>query len=361
MATITAQRVVTPAGVIAPGAVEIDAGRIVAVAPTKGVVGEGTLVPGFIDVQLNGFDDVDVSHAAGADWDRLDELLLRQGVTAWCPTIVTRPLDSYAVPLAHVASAAARDGLRPAILGAHLEGPFLGGAPGAHPTQLIRPLDLKWLAAMPAIVRIMTLAPEQPATVDAVRMLTEREVVVALGHSTASYEDATAAIDAGARLATHMFNGMGPLHHRRLGLAGAVLTDDRIAVSVIADLHHVHPAGLRLVFRAKQRGSVVLVSDAVAWRDTGALAAGVALVDGAAQFPNGTLVGCTVGLDGAVRNVVNHAGVDIADAVYAASTAPADLLGATDRGRIAVGARADLVSLDGDLAVTTTWIAGERA
>jgi N-acetylglucosamine-6-phosphate deacetylase len=356
MPSVSAARVITPTGVLAPGAVDVEDGRIVAVSATSGRVQDVTLAPGFIDVQLNGYDDVDVAVADNDDWDRLDELLLRQGVTAWCPTIVTSPLNSYSAALARVTAAATTRGpASPTMLGVHLEGPFLGGAPGAHDPDLIRTLDLDWLASLPPIVRLMTLAPEQPTARDAIRALAARDVVVALGHSTASYEEATAAIDAGARLVTHCFNGMGPLHHRRPGLVGAALSDNRVAVSVIADLQHVHPAAVGLVFRAKPRGKVVLVSDAIAWRVDG-----VRVVDGAAQFADGTLVGAIAGLDQAVANTVLHAGVDLFDAVYAASTAPADLLGLADRGRIAPGARADFVALDDELRVTGTWIAGDQ-
>jgi len=356
MPTMSAARVITPAGVLAPGAVDVEDGRIVAVRAASGPVENATLAPGFIDVQLNGYDDVDVAVAEGNSWDRLEELLLRQGVTAWLPTIVTSPLNLYDAVLARVTAAAATRGpASPAILGAHLEGPFLGGAPGAHDPDLIRDVNLDWLASLPPIVRLMTLAPEQPAALDAIRALDARGMVVALGHSTASFEEATAAIDAGGRLVTHCFNGMGPLHHRRPGLVGAALSDDRATVSVIADLHHLHPAAVRLAFRAKPRGKVVLVSDAIAWH-----ADGVAVVDGAARFADGTLVGAIAGLDQAVANTVLHAGVDLFDAVYAASTAPADLLGLADRGRIAPGGRADFVALDDDLRVTGTWVAGQR-
>src|SRR5205823_3905995 len=162
----------------------------------------------------NGVDDVDVAHARDSDWTRLDALLLAQGVTTWVPTLVTAPLDSFAAPLARIAEAAARRGARPAIAGAHLEGPFLGEMHGAHPSDLVRALDLEWLAALPETVALVTLGPEQVRAVDAIRLLRERDVLVALGHSAATFEEAEAAVDAGARLVTHCFNGMPSLHHR---------------------------------------------------------------------------------------------------------------------------------------------------
>src|SRR3954469_1538721 len=140
-----------------PAAVVVDGGRIIGVELVTGPVPDRTIAPGFVDLQVNGIDDVDVAHArTDGDWDRLDTALLAQGVTTWCPTLVTAPLDAFAAPLERIAARAARARdlpARPHIAGAHLEGPFLGGAPGAHPRHLIRPPDLGWLAALPDIVR----------------------------------------------------------------------------------------------------------------------------------------------------------------------------------------------------------------
>jgi N-acetylglucosamine-6-phosphate deacetylase len=236
-------------------------------------------------------------------------------------------------------------------VGAHLEGPFLGGAPGAHLTEFLQPPRLDWLAALPDVVRVVTLAPEAERALDAIRLLAGRGVLVSLGHSTASYEQALAGIDAGARLVTHCFNGMGPLHHREPGLIGAALTDDRVAVSLITDLVHVHPAAISLVLRAKSSRRVALVTDAVAWEGDG----------DAPRLPDGTLMGSTLTANAAIKNAVRHCGVSLVDAVRAASTTPADLLGLSDRGRIEPGARADLVALEPDLSVQATWVLGEPA
>lgn len=356
MLELGAATIITSSGIEGPGTVVVDDdGLIAAIEPAarSDDVEARVLVPGFIDVQVNGIGPTDVAHADGADWDHLDARLLAQGVTAWCPTLVTAPLDRFAAPLERIAAAATRDDgrVRPTIAGAHLEGPFLGGAPGAHPPDLIRPPDLDWLRQLPDIVRVMTLAPEAPGAVDAITLLRDRGVLVSLGHSTASYEQARAAIDAGAELVTHCFNGMGALHHREPGLIGAALTDDRVAVSVITDLIHVHPAVVSLIFRAKSATRVALVTDAVAWTGHG----------DAPRLADGTLMGATVTADGAVRNAVEQAGIPLVDAVHAASTTPARLLGLADRGRIEVGARADLVALGPDLTVQQTWVGGRTA
>jgi N-acetylglucosamine-6-phosphate deacetylase len=355
--TIAASTVVTPAGLLEPGEVVVSDGVIEDVRQARGPAPVRILTPGFVDLQVNGHDDVDCASADGDDWDRIDDLLVAQGVTAWCPTLVTAPLDRYAAPLARIAAAAARRRSgRPTIVGAHLEGPFLGGAPGAHRREHIVPIDLGWLAALPPIVKVVTLAAEIDHAVDAVRLLTERHVLVSLGHSTATYDQAAAATDAGARLVTHLFNGMGPLRHRDPGLLGAALSDDRLTPSLIADGVHVHAAALRLAARAKGRGGWALVTDAVAWRHGGLAEGRVTMVEGAPRLANGTIAGSALTMDAAIRRMVEEADIPLEDAIAAATSTPARLLGLGDRGRIVPGCRADLVALTPDLHVEEVWI-----
>ena len=332
-------------------ALDVDGARISAVRPCPDAPSR-PLVPGFVDLQCNGMEDLDVATASGRDWDRLDRLLLQGGVTTWCPTLVTAPPETYGPRLRCIAAAAARPPAgRPHMAGAHLEGPFLGGRPGAHPVGLLRPIDHDWLAALPPVVRLVTLAPELAGAQRAIAALVGRGVVVSLGHGAPTVEQVLAAVDAGAAMVTHLFNGMPPFHHRDPGLAGVALTDDRLVVGLIADLVHVHPTALRLALRAKGGDGVALVTDAVARaaREAGAL-----------RLADGTLAGSALTMVGAVRNVVSAAGVDLATAVTAASTTPARLLGLTERGRLCVGARADVVALTDDLEVEAVWVGGER-
>ncbi|HTN81496.1 MAG TPA: N-acetylglucosamine-6-phosphate deacetylase [Acidimicrobiales bacterium] len=361
MAAITAARVVTPSGTLAPGVVDVDdtTGLIAEVRSASGPARDVVLAPGFVDLQVNGIGDIDVAHASGDDWDRLDALLAAQGTTAWCPTLVTAPLASYADRLAAIAGARDRSGARPAMIGAHLEGPFLGGAPGAHRLDLIVDPDLGWIAALPDVVVLTTLAPEAHRATDAITAFTRRHVVVSLGHSTATFAESIDAVDSGARLVTHLFNGMGALHHREPGLLGAALTDDRLTVSLIADLVHVHPAAIHLAFSSKGAGRVVLVTDAVAWERGAVGGTPLHVADGAPRLADGTLAGSMLTMDRAVANVVDRCDVALDDAVRAASTTPAALMGLADRGAIDVGRRADLVALDPDLACVATWIGGE--
>ena len=354
-----------PPGPPTPGWVALDDGVIAdmgsgTVAAEPGVVdlGDALVVPGFLDLQVNGVGDVDFAHADAPAWQRARAALLRGGTTGFCPTLVTAPLDAYEPRLARIAATRSSDTLGATILGVHLEGPFLGGAPGAHPVDLLRPADPAWLGRVldshPGLVRMVTLAPEADPDLAAVRLLARRGVVVALGHSIASFDDVTAAADAGASVVTHLFNGMGPFHQREPGLVGAALSDPRLTPTVIADLVHVHPAALHLAIAAKR--SLGLVTDAVAV-DAGDTAVGDR--DGVPRLRDGTLVGSTLSLDRAVRNVVGL-GVPVERAVEMATAVPAGVLGLEDRGRLAAGARADLVALDpASLEVRAVWLAGE--
>jgi N-acetylglucosamine-6-phosphate deacetylase len=333
-------------------------GRIAAVGRAEGASAPRILCPGFVDIQVNGIDDVDVSDAEGTDWERLDALVVAQGVTTWCPTLTTAPLATMRAAVARIAVAAARPGTHSAIAGAHLEGPWLGGAHGAHPSDHVVAPTSADVAMLPEGVALVTLGPEVDGASDAVRGLVSRKIAVSLGHSRASYEIARRSVDEGATLVTHLGNAMGPLLAREPGLLGLGLADDRVAVSVIADLVHVHPAVLRVIARAKAPHRLVLVTDAVATRGSRLASRRVQVVEGAPRLPDGTIAGSVLTMDAAVRNMVSSGATDLASALRAASAVPADLLGLDDRGTITVGARADLVALKPDLTVEQVWIGG---
>ena len=360
-ATVAAERVLTPDGWVGPAVVEMVEGSVTAVSPSAGPTDVAVLAPGFVDLQVNGIDDVDVATADGDDWARLDALLLAQGTTTWCPTLVTNRLEAYAAPLARIATAMHRPGaLRPEIAGVHLEGPFLGRAHGAHRSGLVLPVDLDWLAALPAHVAMVTLGAEQVDAAAATALLRERGVLVSIGHTTADDDELDRAAAAGATMVTHLYNAMSGLHHRQPGVAAWALTHDSVAAGLIADGVHVHPRMLRLAFTALGPDRVVLVTDAVGWRARSAGPVQLELRDGAPRLADGTLAGSALTMDAAVRTCV-AAGVPLEQALHAASTVPARLLGLTDRGCIARGRRADLVALDAHLQVAGVWVAGRRA
>jgi N-acetylglucosamine-6-phosphate deacetylase len=317
-------------------------------------LGDAVLAPGYVDIQVNGTGRVDFATATVDEIVAAIDGFVALGCTACLPTICSAPLDRYPPMLERLAAARAA---RPeSVLGVHLEGPFLGGAPGAHPPEYVRDVDLDWLVALcdgfGDLVRLVTLAPEADPGLSAVAALRSRGIVVALGHSTVDLDGARAAADAGAGIVTHLFNGMGPLHHRSPGLAGAALDDRRLIPSVIADGVHVHPVMVRLALRA--RPDAVLVTDAVA---TGPP---LELRSGAAYLPDGTLAGSTLTMADAVRHVA-ALGIPAAAAVRCATGNAARAVGATAHGRIGVGCRADLVALDPvTLEVRTVWLGGIR-
>jgi N-acetylglucosamine-6-phosphate deacetylase len=333
----------------------------------------GMLVtPGFLDLQCNGAGGVDLT----AEPERLAEvaaLLPRWGVTAWLPTIVTSPPAVRQRAMSTFASLADNPSSEPAVgavpLGLHLEGPFL--APerrGAHAeAHLVAPdpaLVDGW--SRDAGVAIVTLAPELPGALDLARHLADRGIVVSMGHSSASAAQATAAIDAGVRWVTHLFNAMAPLHHRDPGLAGVALIDERVAVGAIVDGLHLHPTVVDLAARALGP-RLTLVTDAVAALGMGPGPVRLGDVEALAddegvRLADGTLAGSLLSMDRAIANTVRFAGLDVAAAVAAATVQPARVLGLDhERGVIAPGAVGDLVLLDDDLRVLTTVVAGTIA
>jgi N-acetylglucosamine-6-phosphate deacetylase len=370
---VRASTVMTPEGAVPDAEVVIDRDAIVEIRPATAAVPRRVLVPGFVDLQVNGIGTVAVPRARGGDWNQLDQALLAQGVTTWCPTLVSAPLDELAASCARIAAAAQRPGTgRPHIAGVHLEGPFLTVA-GAHRRAHLRDtVDQAWIDSLGPALRVLTVAPEVPGALEAIDRLSGAGVLVSLGHSACRVDQALAAVDAGARLVTHVGNAMGPFHPRAPGLIGAALSEPRLAISIIADLVHSHPAFVRLAFAAKGADSVALVTDAVARAEHAGShmeehhmdRAGAA--GGAAEPPrlaDGTLAGSVLTMDGALGNVTGSCAVSLADAVRAASTTPAGLLGLGDRGAIAPGRRADLAALERDLGgawrVSATWVAGD--
>jgi len=318
------------------------------------------IAPGFIDLHVHGFGGNDAM--AGRDaLDGMARALLRRGVTTFLPTAVTAPLaalDRFAATVRGWRPLAPSDGAEP--LGFNLEGPFLAEArKGAHDaTHLLAPSAVEPSRLEPLLddLRVTTIAPELPGATALIAALAGRGVVVSLGHSAASVEEARRGYAAGARSTTHLFNAMTGLDHRAPGLALAALLDDTVAVELIADGHHVDRALWPLIARLKPASRLLLVSDALAIAGTpagrgwiGQLACEV--IDGRAVLAGTeTLAGSVIALDDAVANLV-RAGIAIPAAVAAASANPADLLGVADRGRIAVGQRADLAELDERLRV----------
>jgi N-acetylglucosamine-6-phosphate deacetylase len=352
-------------GAIVPGDVEVLDGRIAGygLGSGDGRGLAGLAVPGFVDLQVNGFGGVDFLEADADGYRQAGEALLQTGVTAYLPTFITAPEDELKEALAEVPLV----GEGPRVLGVHLEGPFLApGRLGAHPPSARRDPDPalleRLLAAGP--VRLVTIAPELPGADDLIGLLTARGIVVSCGHTDASFDDATLAFDRGARTVTHLFNAMRPFGHRDPGIAGAALARDDVVVQIILDGVHLAPATAAVVWRAA-RGRVALVTDAVA----GAGAADgpyslagvdVEVRDGVVRGPDGQLAGSVLTMIEAVRNL--HAlGASLEDAVGAATAVPARVLGAPTLGRLEVDLPADVVVLDDRLEIERVLVGGEAA
>lgn len=366
-------RAVTPDRVIAPASVVVDAGRVVAVGePAEvGVVGgaaptrlRGTLVPGFVDLQVNGIAGRQFGHESGEGLDLLAETaaaLVATGTTAFCPTITSRALDDYPAAVAGLGAAQTA----PRNLGLHLEGPFLSAAhAGAHdrasliaptPGAVDRLLDL-------GDVAIVTLAPELPGGRDAVARIVAAGAVVSAGHTDATYGQLRDAVDAGATMVTHVFNAQRGVHHRDPGTAGGALLLDDLHVGIILDGEHVHPDLAALALRtAAERAFAVTDAIATAGLPAGRHTFGDITVDtsgGAPRLLDGTLAGSNLTMDAAFRFVAERLGLPAA--VMATATTPARAVGRRDLGVIKVGAAADLVLLDGGFDVRGVWCDGVR-
>lgn len=336
-----------------PTRLGLDRGRIVSITECDGDCEHALVSPGFVDLQVNGYCDVDVSAASADDLGRLDDELARAGTTAWLGTLISAPLAAIDASLTHI-GAAQRSGAAPGLLGAHLEGPFLGRAPGAHRRDHITDVDLDWLAGLPRSLRMMTLAPECPGAVHATETLVERGVTVSLGHSRPERHQFDACVSRGASMVTHVFNGMSGVHHREGGLALWSLLDDRITVGLIADLVHVLPEIVRLAFAPSGGRRVVLVSDSIGWNTPWAKKAGIRVVDGAPRLPDGTLAGSSSTLAECIRHAVVGAGVPLTMALASATSIPARAIGSPDHGRLYEGGPADLAILNDDLTVVGT-------
>ena len=390
---VLADRVLSPATIIIEDdtIVSIEAG---ARAPDAGgnalhVALDGLLiVPGFIDVHVHGAAGLDVLDGPGAV-RAVAELLPRWGVTAFCPTTVAcspAALTSLFADIAGIRTGGHVTGAR--VLPAHLESNVINpDYKGAQPLACLRkpPARAAAVMSLPAgsshgsdytaedllrtigahrsDVGIVTMAPELDGGIDLVRALAGAGIRVSLGHSGATYEEAVAAIDAGARQATHLFNRMRPMSHRDPGLTGAALAHDELAVELICDGVHVHPAALRVAIAAKGAGRVMAITDGTAGsglpRGAKATLGGYPITVGdTALLDDGTIAGSVLTMDRAFAALASTVGVSLVDAAAMCATTPARELGLQGLGVIAPGSKADLAVLDPSFRVRQTWLGG---
>jgi N-acetylglucosamine-6-phosphate deacetylase len=345
---------------LVPGDVEVANGVVTAYG-LAGANGSGIAVPGFVDLQVNGFAGVDLMGADADGYRRVGEALLETGVTAYLPTFISAPEEELLAALGSVP--AEPGGAR--ILGIHLEGPFLAPTRlGIHPPAARRDPDPalleRLLGAGP--VRLMTLAPELAGADELIDLLLLGGIAVSCGHTDATAEEATKAFDRGARSVTHLFNAMRPFRHRDPGLAGAALARDDVVVQIILDGVHLAEETARVVWQSAG-GRTALVTDAVAGAGLGdgvyfLGGAEIEVRGGAARGPGDILAGSTLTMIEAVRNL-HELGIPLSEAVAAATAVPARVLGSSALGRLDVDLPADLVVLDDNLEIERVCVGGE--
>ncbi|TGS40737.1 MULTISPECIES: N-acetylglucosamine-6-phosphate deacetylase [unclassified Mesorhizobium] len=334
-------------------------------------IGGGMLVPGFVDIQVNGGGGVMLNdHPDVASIETICRAHAPFGTTALLPTLIT---DTPAITAAAIAAgeAAALQKV-PGFLGLHLEGPHLSIArKGAHDPALIRPMTDADQAMLMAARRklpvlLTTIAPESvdPARVTA---LAKAGIVVSLGHSDTGHATAKAFAEAGASVVTHLFNAMSQIGNREPGLAGAALDIGTLSAGLIADGIHVHPATIRIALDAKQGpGRIVLVTDAMATIGTDMTSftlngRTIYRKDGSLRLADGTLAGADLDMISAIRFMHRTVGLELSEALRMASLYPAQAIGQSHRlGRFANGTAADIVALSGDLGIGSVWIGGDK-
>ena len=340
---------------------EIEAGEI----EVRDLEGQ-LLLPGFIDLQVNGGGGVLFNDSPTVETIRsIGAVHRRYGTTGFLPTLISDDLDVVADAIA--ATDAAIEAGVPGVLGIHLEGPFLSEAKkGVHDAAKFRVLDADAIALLSSLKRgktLVTLAPEMTSPAR-IAELAAAGVIVAAGHTNASYDEIRAALDAGLTGFTHLFNAMSPLNNREPGVVGAALDDDGSWCGLIVDGHHVHPASLRIAIASKRRGQSLLVTDAMSsvgaadksFEFGGRL---IEVSDGRCVTADGTLAGSDLDMATAVKNATTMLRLSLGEAVSMASEYPAAALGLEgELGRIKAGYRANLVLANRELDIIETWIGG---
>ena len=328
------------------------------------VIDVDLIAPGLIDLQVNGGFGVEVTPNPD-DIDLISRESLKTGVTAWLPTVVTSAEDSYAPFFEGWNKYNSAAGAVP--LGYHLEGPFITlEKKGAHNPDFIQAANEElfqyWLAQ--DSIKLVTLSPEREHGSRRIREMVERGILVSLGHTNATYEDFVAGIDAGARKATHLFNAMTSIHHRAPGAMVATLVDDRVTAGLIPDGVHSHPATVRLAIKTKGVDTIAIVSDMMAacGMSPGTYPLGTKSVivdEDSARLEDGTLAGSILTMDQALRNLVDWSECTPAEAIHMMTAVPARLLDDSSRGRLVIGARADISTWNRELQPQHTIVGGD--
>jgi len=369
----------TPKEKLAPARVVIDGNRIVEVGPPARVAlptrmqridaSAMVVMPGFIEPHIHGIAGVDVMDGTFNALNTVSRALARHGTTSFLPTTVSSPSEILSSAIARIGESLHQtfDGARP--LGIHLEGPFINVVKrGTHKPTNVAPADpellRQWIAASGNCIRLITIAPELPDSLSVAKLALSHDVRVAMGHSDATFEEATAAVGCSVNYAVHTFNAMRAFSHRDPGIVGAVLSDDRIFAEIIADGVHVSPSVVKFFARAKRADRILLVTDAISATDMpdGAHRLGpdtVTVTDGICRDESGRLAGSTLTQETALKNFIEWSGFPVEHAVQALTLNPANALGLRGKGMIEPGADADITVLDANFRVMKTFVAGK--
>jgi len=331
------------------------------------------LIPGMIDLHMHGAMNVDIMDASHDALTTISKTLAKEGVTAFLGatmTADTSAIDNALSTAKEYIANQSQNIIGAEMLGIHLEGPFISSEKiGAqNPKYVITPdvaLIKRWQKLSNNLIKIVTLAPEEPQVLKLVKYLVKEKIIAAIGHSNATYEEACAAIKEGSDYATHIFNAMRPLHHRDPGVIAALLVDDNVSVEIIADGIHLAPGTIELILKAKGYDQSILVTDAMRAKgmkdgkyDLGGQE--VVVKKNEARLKDGTLAGSLLTMDQAIRNFMQFTHSDLSDAIKLTSINPAKKLGIFDRkGSIAVGKDADFVILDDNYQVRLTVCRGK--
>ncbi|ADD45831.1 N-acetylglucosamine-6-phosphate deacetylase [Stackebrandtia nassauensis] len=358
-------KVVVPDGVV-PGTVHVEDGRVASISEVDEQDVTGWIVPGFVDIHCHGGDGASYTVGDAAQARKVAAFHLRNGTTTTLASLVSSPFELM-LDAVHNFRPLVEEGV---LAGIHFEGPYLAESRcGAQNPEALRDPDIreldKLVEAGAGTVRMMTIAPERPGAMEAIEWLSVHGVLASIGHTDASYEVTLEGINAGATVATHLFNGMRPFNHRDPGPIPALIDDPRVTCELIADPVHLHMGTLAFAAHASVAQWAVLVTDAMSATgmpdgeyELGGL--NVTVAEGAARLTDsGSIAGSTITMDDAFRNAVKLAGLEVPVASQMASQTPAELLGLDDAGRLEPGSRADLLVYNEDLELQAVMRAGE--
>ena len=343
------------------------AGEVAAIDAERVDMAGAGLAPGLLDLHFHGALPFATGHDTASCLERASTSLARHGTTSFLATTVALPGPELAAQIRDLAPQVAGGGWPGAEpMGIHLEGPWIAaGAAGAQPADALRPADPREVEELisqgAGTIRMVTLAPELPGTGALLAALSRARIVAAMGHSLANPQEIAAALDAGLCHVTHLFNAMGPLHHRELGVVGVALTEDRLSCDLICDGAHVHPAIVRLAARAKGERLILITDQIDPPASSGpSFGSGPIHDDGSAfRLQDGRLAGSRLFLDQALENAQKFGALSLLEAIAAVTLRPARLLGVEgERGTLRVGARADFFVFGPGAKLRETWIDG---